>query len=109
MQTTNLSGPVPELGLPATGRPDPVAQFAANMGISTDFNELLSATRRIFPGPVWVEVDEDPEIADCRYFVFHVETAGDAPEDSRRRREWYRVSRDMLREHEDKLRLTIDS
>jgi hypothetical protein len=108
MQTSSLTSAPHELTLPASVKPDAVAEFAARLGISRPLSELLTATPMIFHGPVWVEVDEDPEIENCSYFVFHVLNAGSPQENSRRRKEWYRVSSELLHDHLDKVRLTID-
>ena len=109
MQTSSVTSTLPEFGLPTVVRPDAVADFATRLGVSQGLSDLDLATRAIFAGPVSVEVDEDPEITDCSYFVFHVRDAGSPLENTRRRREWYKVSSDLLPSHEDKLRLTIDS
>lgn len=108
MQTSNLAGSTTNPSLTPPVKLDRVAEFAARLGVSKPFVDLLSATRAIFAGPVWVEVDEDPEIPGRSYFVFHVIDAGSA-ENSSRRRKWYQVSEELIPEHIDKLCLTIDS
>lgn len=50
----------------------------------------------LFPGPVEVEMDEDPEIAGKRYLVFTVSTRETVQVVLARRLEWYRLKDELL-------------
>jgi len=58
--------------------------------------EIRAIIGDLFPGPIEMEIEEDPEIEDWRYLTFSVETQEDLPEVRDRRAEWYRLSGELL-------------
>ena len=51
---------------------------------------ILSITRELFSDPIKVAEEEDPEIENERYVVFHVAVSGNPREIINRQREWHR-------------------
>ena len=58
--------------------------------------QLRAIATDLFPGPVAIEVEEDPEIDGWRYLVFTVSAPHDLKEVARRRLEWFRLTADLL-------------
>lgn len=58
--------------------------------------EIRAIIGSLYPGPIEMETEEDPEIEDRRYLVFSVETREDVPEVRNRRAQWRRLAGDLL-------------
>lgn len=85
-------------------------QLASELGITEKLADLKLATQEIFPGEVIVERETDPEISGCWYFVFRVTAQGANPTVlAQSRRKWYQRTLEMLPNHCEHLRLSIDN
>ena len=69
--------------------------------VTTKIPELRAILADLFPGPMEVEIDEDPEIEGKRYLVFQVETCKSVQDVLALRGQWYRMKDDLLGEHCD--------
>jgi len=76
--------------------------------IRNRFEALVERTEALFPGGVRVTFEEDAEMEGDWYFVFHVVVAADFPVLSQRRREWHELFYQLLPNHCDKLRLSVE-
>jgi hypothetical protein len=69
----------------------------------------MSLTQLLFPGPVRVEFEDDPEIPDVSYVVFHVEAHGTSGDIIRRRLQWHDQVRELIPDSAQHLRLSVDA
>lgn len=59
-----------------THLPPDVAQLAQERGIGEQLEAILELTQEMFPGPIRIETDADPEWPAERYVTFVVEVSG---------------------------------
>ena len=76
-------------------------------GVLARLDEVRRITERLFPGEVSYAIESDPEIASEHYAVFDVSAPEDYAEISRRRREWFQQTYNLLGDDCDKVRLSI--
>jgi hypothetical protein len=69
---------------------------------------VVAATREIFPGSVYVEEKEDPEIAAETYLVVHARSSDSLQEVSKKRRQWYEKTWSIAGDKCEQLRLAVD-
>lgn len=72
------------------------------------YQRVLSMTERLFPGPIHVRHEIDPEIPDHRYLVFEVVGKGSFNEIMARDRQWHREIAREARESASAYTLMID-
>ncbi|HVC93313.1 MAG TPA: hypothetical protein VND64_06455 [Pirellulales bacterium] len=83
--------------------------FAYPQGPFTDrLRQILLVTRDLFPGPVRVELQDDPEVVVEPYVVFTVEAEGDPKEIVRRRCVWHERLRCILSNLDEDIGLSIN-
>lgn len=78
------------------------------LGIESKLGELVQIAEELFPGPVSVDIETDPELPSERYAVFNVTATGDMTDVINRHRTWHERTALVVPDHCDKIRLSID-
>lgn len=81
---------------------------APRSGIAEKLPVLAEIAATLFPAPVTVAIESDPEIDGEEYFTFEVVLRDAAIDPLDLRREWYRRTAMVLGKDCDKVRLSID-
>jgi len=81
---------------------------AQHVKVVTQIPLLRAIAAELFFGPIDVEFQTDPEIADAHAIVFNVQAAGDLKEIAGLRSAWYARTFELLGVNCDKVRLSID-
>ena len=84
---------------------DPAREMLERAGVLARLAELQRITEELFPGEVSYAIETDPEIPSEHYVLFDVSVPKDYAETSRRRREWFQRTYDVLGDDCDKVRL----
>jgi len=81
-----------------------------SIGASRDprLAKLAEQTAQLFPGGLHIAAEEDPEIAEEAYLVFHVQGHGDVREVVDLIQKWHDLSYQLMPDHSAKLRLSVD-
>lgn len=65
-----------------------VVDLAEEHGVADQLEAILEITEQMFPGPLRVEIDADPEWPSDRYITFVVEVTGTMKDFIRKQSKW---------------------
>ena len=85
-----------------------VQQFAERVGLAAGLAELEGISQRLFPGPLGVVLEHDPEWPDAPMITFSVHATGDCREIIDRECQWHEAVRVNLPDALPHVRLSID-
>lgn len=107
------TSPPPTAPIPVAKRrsvadfPPEVRAIAERFRVAHLLPEILDFTEQIFPGPVAVMVEWDPEIPDDPHIVFEVKATGTIAEILDREGEWHRKVLDCAKPESYVISITI--
>jgi len=82
--------------------------FAVGASRDPRLAKLAEQTAQLFPGGLHIAAEEDPEIAEEAYLVFHVRGHGDVREVADLMQKWHDAAHQLIPDHSAKLRLSVD-
>ena len=102
-----MASELTQFGVPGALSGD-AAPFAVGASSDPRLAKLAEQTEHLFPGGVRITAEEDPEIAEEAYLVFHVQGRGDVREVADLMQKWHDLSYHLVPDYCDKLRLSVD-